>query len=135
LDWYANDTDTQATLIALGKTFEQALSDFTVAEHGVLTKQGKTPVVWEEMVLDHNVTLNKDTIVMWVLLYSSEPNTQTPSSRVWISSADAAQVAEKGFRIVHAPSNYFYLVSRPQLLEFLVSYFVPPGLRCWRLAR
>jgi hypothetical protein len=31
--------------------------------------------------------------------------------RVWISSQDALAVAEKGFRIVQVPSNYFYLVS------------------------
>ena len=30
--------------------------------------------------------------------------------RVWISSADAAAVAGKGFKLVHAPSDYFYLV-------------------------
>jgi hexosaminidase len=29
--------------------------------------------------------------------------------RVWISSADAKAVAEAGFRLVHAPSDYFYL--------------------------
>jgi len=28
---------------------------------------------------------------------------------VWISSANAAAVAAKGFRIVHSPSDYFYL--------------------------
>lgn len=68
------------------------MSKFTVAEHAVLTKAGKTPVVWEEMVLSHNVTLSPDTVVL-----------------VWISSADATAVAEKGFRLVHAPSDYFYL--------------------------
>lgn len=31
------------------------------------------------------------------------------ASRVWISSEDAAAVASLGFRIVQAPSNYFYL--------------------------
>ncbi|KAJ4494536.1 glycoside hydrolase superfamily [Lentinula edodes] len=54
---------------------------------------GKTAVVWEEMVLEYNTTtLRNDTIVM-----------------VWISSDDAAAVVQKGYRIVHAPSNYFYL--------------------------
>jgi len=49
-------------------------------------------VVWEEMVLEHNVTLSNNTVVM-----------------VWISSTDAKAVAAKGFRIVHAPSDFFYL--------------------------
>jgi len=89
---FDNDPQTQAALTASGKTFEEALSAFTVAEHAVLRAQGKTPVVWEEMVLSHNITLGNDTVVM-----------------VWISSADAASVVAKGFRIVHAPSDFFYL--------------------------
>ena len=31
------------------------------------------------------------------------------SPRVWISSDDVAAVAQKGFRLVHAASDYFYL--------------------------
>jgi len=89
---YQQDAETQADLKQSGQTFEQALNSFTQHTHGVLAKNGKTPVVWEEMVLEHNVTLSKDTIVM-----------------VWISSDDAAAVAKAGFRIVHAPSDYFYL--------------------------
>lgn len=89
---YANDTETQAALKASGKTLEEALSDFTVATHAALRAKGKTPVVWEEMILSHNVTLGNDTIAM-----------------VWISSDDVGLVAEKGFRIVHAASDFFYL--------------------------
>ena len=29
---------------------------------------------------------------------------------VWISSANAAAVVEKNFRLVHGPSDFFYLV-------------------------
>jgi len=48
--------------------------------------------VWEEMVLDHDVTLSNDTVVM-----------------VWISSQNVKAVVEKGFHVVHAASDYFYL--------------------------
>ncbi|KDQ62085.1 glycoside hydrolase family 20 protein [Jaapia argillacea MUCL 33604] len=89
---YTNDSITQYYLNSTGETLEQALSNFTVKTHSVLEAMGKTPVVWEEMVLVHNVTLSNETIVM-----------------VWISSEDVAAVAEKGFKIVHAASNYFYL--------------------------
>lgn len=34
----------------------------------------------------------------------------TPHPRVWISSANAAAIAAKNFRIVHGPSDFFYLV-------------------------
>jgi len=89
---YAEDEETQTALNSTGKSFEQALDAFTQATHRVLKSKGKTAVVWEEMALVHNVTLANDTIVL-----------------VWISSDDAAGVIEKGFRIVHAPSDYFYL--------------------------
>ena len=42
-------------------------------------------------------------------------------SRVWISSEDAASVAELGYRMVHAPSNYFYLV---RVILFLTHMFL-----------
>jgi len=89
---YASDTQTQQELSAAGLNFEQALSAFTVTTHKAIEAQGKTPVVWEEMVLSHNVTLSNDTIAL-----------------VWISSDDVKAVAEKGFRLIHAASDYFYL--------------------------
>ncbi|KAI5996029.1 glycoside hydrolase family 20 protein [Pisolithus orientalis] len=89
---YVNDSMTQQQLNQTGTTLNAALDTFTQAIHGALITQGKTPVVWEEMVLNWNLSLSNETIVM-----------------VWISSADAAAVVEKGFRIVQAPSNYFYL--------------------------
>ncbi|KAJ7863518.1 beta-hexosaminidase [Mycena olivaceomarginata] len=89
---YTKDAQTQADLKKAGKNLEQALDTFTQATHGALAKLGKTAVVWEEMVLDHNLTLSNNTLIM-----------------VWISSANAAAVAAKNFRFVHAPSDYFYL--------------------------
>lgn len=89
---YTDDEETQASLNATGKTLEQALDTFTQTTHKALIAEGKTPVVWEEMVLVHNVTLNPDTLVL-----------------VWISSDDVKAVAEKGFKLIHAASDYFYL--------------------------
>ncbi|CAK5269834.1 unnamed protein product [Mycena citricolor] len=89
---YAKDAQTQADLKKSGHKLEQALDAFTQATHGALLHLGKTPVVWEEMVLDFNLKLSNETVVM-----------------VWISAADAASVVEKNFRIVHSASDYFYL--------------------------
>ncbi|OJT06180.1 Beta-hexosaminidase 2 [Trametes pubescens] len=89
---YVQDPETQADLKASGRTLEQALDVFTRTTHAAIRAEGKTPAVWEEMVLEHNVTLGNDTVVM-----------------VWISSANAAAVAAKNFRIVHGPSDFFYL--------------------------
>ncbi len=44
---YAVDEPTQQQLNSTGLTFEESLSQFTVATHSVLEKMGKTPVVWE----------------------------------------------------------------------------------------
>ncbi|KAL5524225.1 NAG1_3 [Sanghuangporus sanghuang] len=89
---YDEDEETQQILNQTGKSLEEALDAFTEASHNAIRELGKTPVVWEEMVLSHNVTLGNDTIIM-----------------VWISSEDVQGVAEAGFRIVHAASDYFYL--------------------------
>ncbi|KAI0265648.1 N-acetylhexosaminidase [Gloeopeniophorella convolvens] len=89
---YAQDAETQAALGASGQSLAQALTAFADTMHDALRGEGKTPVVWEEMVLDYNVTLKNDTVVM-----------------VWQSSQNAAAVAQKGYRFVHAASDYFYL--------------------------
>lgn len=89
---YQEDPETQAILKASDFTLEEALNTFVMGTHGALLKAGKTPAVWEEMVLDYNLTLSNETLVL-----------------VWISSEDVQAVAEKGFRVIHAASNYFYL--------------------------
>ncbi|KZW01500.1 N-acetylhexosaminidase [Exidia glandulosa HHB12029] len=89
---YTQDTVTQAALKSKNLTFEQALSNFVSGTHKSLATAGKTPVVWEEMVLDHTITLPNTTVVL-----------------VWQSSTNAAAVAKKGFQLVHAPSDFFYL--------------------------
>ncbi|KAJ7644651.1 N-acetylhexosaminidase [Roridomyces roridus] len=89
---YTQDTETQASLAASNKTFLQALDTFTRVNHAALRTEGKTAVVWEEMVLDNPVTLANDTLVL-----------------VWVSSANVAAVAATGHRLVHAASDYFYL--------------------------
>jgi len=134
---YADDEQTQRDLN--GRTLEQALDAFTQATHGALKNLGKTPVVWEgatcpylvflygvlrtfclgmvEMVLNYNLTLDNETVAMYVTSHLS-PTCLVPSrimltmfiARVWRTSSNAAAVAAKGFRFVHAASNSFYLV-------------------------
>ncbi|KAK7050523.1 beta-hexosaminidase [Favolaschia claudopus] len=89
---YAKDSETQASLTSSGKTLAQALDTFTQVNHAALRSVGKSAMVWEEMVLDNPVTLANDTLVL-----------------VWISSQNVAAVAQKGRRVVHAASDYFYL--------------------------
>ncbi|EMD39645.1 glycoside hydrolase family 20 protein [Gelatoporia subvermispora B] len=89
---YDADTETQSLLQSSGQTLEEALNVYVQAEQKTLASVGKTPAVWEEMVLVQNVTLSPDTLVL-----------------VWISSDDVKAVAQAGFKIIHSASDYFYL--------------------------
>ncbi|KAG9103168.1 N-acetyl-glucosamine-6-phosphate deacetylase [Ceratobasidium sp. 370] len=91
---YAKDGPTQDELKKQGITLDSAFEKFTNVTHAAVRNSGRTPVVWEEMVLDTKITLPKDTIAL-----------------VWISSANVAAVVRKGYRIIHAASDYFYLAS------------------------
>lgn len=71
LNCYAQDVDTQADLKTSGRSIEQALDVFTQQTHAALQAEGKTPAVWEEMVLEHNVTLSNETVVMYVTVLES----------------------------------------------------------------
>jgi hexosaminidase len=64
---YAEDPVVQASLNSTGKTFRQALATFTNKTHQVLLDNGKTPVVWEEMMLDHgDLGLSNNAVVLCV---------------------------------------------------------------------
>ncbi|EKM55102.1 glycoside hydrolase family 20 protein [Phanerochaete carnosa HHB-10118-sp] len=89
---YTQDTQTQADLAQSGLSFDEALNEFLLATHAVIRAQGKTPIVKEDMILNHNTTLPNTTIAV-----------------VWISSQDAKNVTERGYRVIHQPSDYFYL--------------------------
>lgn len=52
---YTDDAQTQADLKSSGKTLEQALDDFTQATHRALINEGKTPVVWEGLLIACNI--------------------------------------------------------------------------------
>lgn len=60
MDCYVNDTVTQNYLQKTNTTIDQGLDVFTKETHRTLNEAGKTPVVWQEMVLSHNVTLLND---------------------------------------------------------------------------
>lgn len=89
---YATDKPTQDALKSNGMNLTQALFSFVNQTHDALRAIGKTPVIWEELVLDDNLTLASDTIVA-----------------VWRSSANARVVVDKGYNIIHAASDFAYL--------------------------
>ncbi|GAA5835280.1 hypothetical protein JCM5353_003216 [Sporobolomyces roseus] len=89
---YEQDPATSAILASANSTINGLLQDFVDGTHYTLIGLGKTPVVWEELVLGRNLELANETIVL-----------------NWISSANVRAVVDKGYRIIHAASDYFYL--------------------------
>ncbi|GAA5879825.1 hypothetical protein JCM8547_005776 [Rhodosporidiobolus lusitaniae] len=89
---YMEDPVTGGVMNSTGASLDDLLMTFVSGLHETVRAAGKTPVVWEEMVLDHPMGLENDTVVL-----------------VWVSSDNIVKVAEKGYRIIHAASDYFYL--------------------------
>lgn len=59
-----DDPETQEHLTSRNMMLEQALDDFVQRTHSAITQAGKHPVVWQEMVLNHNVTLVNETAAL-----------------------------------------------------------------------
>ncbi|KAI0994601.1 Beta-hexosaminidase [Podosphaera aphanis] len=60
--------------------------------HNQLRAADVTPIVWEEMALDWNLTLGSDVVV-----------------QTWLSDASVASVTEKGHKALSGNYNYWYL--------------------------
>lgn len=64
---YLEDPDTSAAVEARDVSLDDLLGEFVEGVHSAIRKQGKTPVVWEEMVLNHELGLDADVVVMvWI---------------------------------------------------------------------
>lgn len=88
-----NDGPTQEVMKAKNATLNELLKEFTVQTHKTLRDKGKTPVVWEEMALAHgDQGLGDDTLVT-----------------VWIDANNVKAVVDKGFKLIHAANEFFYL--------------------------
>lgn len=79
-----------------------ALQKFLSHVHSEVRKNGMSPVVWEEMLLDWNLTLTNGTIV-----------------QTWLSDESTKNVVSKGFRAIAGNYNFWYLdCGNGQWLDF-----------------
>ncbi|KAI0665445.1 N-acetylhexosaminidase [Trametes maxima] len=92
LPCWEEDEQTKADLARRNITIDDALNEFVQTVQGVIVEHGKTPFIKSDMVLTHNAPVVDDTVVV-----------------VWQKSEDATAVAQRGLRLIHQPSNYFYL--------------------------
>ncbi|KAG9242990.1 glycoside hydrolase superfamily [Calycina marina] len=74
------------------KVLQPLIQKFVDRNHDQIRKVGLTPVVWEEMLLDWNLTLPKDVVV-----------------QSWLSDESVGAIAKKGYKVLAGNYNYWYL--------------------------
>ncbi|KAF9576956.1 hypothetical protein EC968_000081 [Mortierella alpina] len=75
--------------------FDRILDGFVSKQHRMLRNKQKTPIVWEEPLLNHALTTlskNKDTVV-----------------QVWTSADHIKEVIQKGHKVIAGSADYWYL--------------------------
>ncbi|KAL1595240.1 Glucosamine-6-phosphate isomerase (Glucosamine-6-phosphate deaminase) (GNPDA) (GlcN6P deaminase) [Paraconiothyrium brasiliense] len=83
-------------------TLQPLMQKFIDRNHDQIRAAGLTPVVWEEMLLDWNLTLGSDVLV-----------------QSWQSDEAVAQIAAKGHKVLAGNYNYWYLdCGKGQWLNF-----------------
>lgn len=99
---YLLDETVQSNDSLILQPLVQKLVDFN---HDKVRAAGLTPIVWEEMLLEWNLTLGSDVIV-----------------QTWQSDDAVLQTVQKGHKAL--VGNYHYWVSRPYHLLTLRQYFL-----------
>ncbi|KAF9291885.1 hypothetical protein BGZ68_001439 [Mortierella alpina] len=75
--------------------FNRILDGFLSKQHRMLRRKRKTPIVWEEPLLNHalkTLSQNKDTVV-----------------QVWTSADNIKTAIQKGHRVIAGSADYWYL--------------------------
>jgi len=68
------------------------LQKFFDKHHARVRKHGMTPLVWEEVVLEYNVTIGSDVVV-----------------HSWLGSEAVGKITAKGHKVITSNYNYWYL--------------------------
>ncbi|KAF9577833.1 hypothetical protein BGW38_006710, partial [Lunasporangiospora selenospora] len=75
--------------------FDRILDGFVEKQHSMIRNTGKTPIVWEEPLLDHDLSTlkdNKDTVI-----------------QVWTSSQNIKRAVRKGHKVITGSADFWYL--------------------------
>jgi hexosaminidase len=73
-------------------TAKQLIGSFIQRLHQITRQNNKTPVTWEEALLNYEVNMDPNTIV-----------------QVWTNSENVKKVVEKKLRTIVSPANFWYL--------------------------
>lgn len=78
------------------------LQKFVDAQHARIRKAGLTPITWEEIPLDWNVNLGKDTVV-----------------QSWLGGDSVKRLTGKGYKVIDSDYNFWVsILSTPPSLSF-----------------
>jgi hexosaminidase len=88
------------------------MQTFIDRNHAQLREQGFTPIVWEEMLLEWNLTLGDDVVV-----------------QSWRSDEAVAQIVEKGYKALVGNYKYWVLLAISPI--YLVRMFFSVGILGW----
>ncbi|KAL2257045.1 hypothetical protein VTK26DRAFT_746 [Humicola hyalothermophila] len=78
------------------------LQKFIDAQHRRVRAHGLTPITWEEIPLEWNVTMEKDTVV-----------------QSWLGGSSVKDLVSKGYKVIDSNYNYWYLdCGRGQYINF-----------------
>ncbi len=72
------------------EVLQPLLQKFVDAQHKRVRKAGLAPVVWEEIPLEWNITMGKDTVV-----------------QSWLGGDSVKQLTGKGFQVINSDYNYW----------------------------
>ncbi|CAM0141410.1 Glucosamine-6-phosphate isomerase (Glucosamine-6-phosphate deaminase) (GNPDA) (GlcN6P deaminase) [Umbelopsis sp. WA50703] len=92
MDCWSNDTEIAAYLKQHNLTTLELFEQFVNGMQDHIRTHNKTVMVWQEMILEYNFTLPKDTVV-----------------QVWVGSSGVKATTEKGYRTIVSSSDYWYL--------------------------
>ncbi|KAI0220823.1 Glucosamine-6-phosphate isomerase (Glucosamine-6-phosphate deaminase) (GNPDA) (GlcN6P deaminase) [Massospora cicadina] len=87
-----NTTSIRNYLKDKNMTLEAIFTEFASKMHQRASLKHKSIMVWQEILLNHNVTLPKDALV-----------------QVWLGAEDTKKVIERGHRVVASSYQYWYL--------------------------
>ncbi|KAI8924413.1 glycoside hydrolase superfamily [Entophlyctis helioformis] len=89
---YLEDAGVSSFLASRSWDLNRLLQDFSDRIHAMAAASGKTPVFWEELALEHGLSLPKSTII-----------------QAWKGAESVSRITSKGFRVIASPSSHWYL--------------------------
>ncbi|ORX49910.1 hypothetical protein DM01DRAFT_1394127 [Hesseltinella vesiculosa] len=92
MNCWANDSSIQTYLQDHHMTLQELFSDFVLEIQDHIRQKNKTVIVWQESVLEYNLTMPKDTII-----------------QVWIGAEGVKAATEKGYRTIVSSQDFVYL--------------------------